>query len=111
MSLKRAEYPESQAQKRMTTLPAILWALVVLVASVARPVRGENPSDSQNSPSPGHRVVILLDVNSNQKKVLAVELSFAENVHLRAETARKYLFGNYIWLPTANIAEIRGERR
>ena len=73
-------FPESQPRKRMRRFPAIFCALVVLVASVALPTGGENPSDTQKGPQLGRQVVILLDVNPNQKKVLPVELSVAESV-------------------------------
>lgn len=76
-------FPESQPQKGMRTFSAtaILFALVILSASpVAAPARGENPSDAQKNPLLGHHLVIVVDTNPNQQKVLPVELSVAERV-------------------------------
>jgi hypothetical protein len=54
--------------------------LVVLTACADSPLFGENAHQEQRSPSSSHQVVVVLDVNANQKKVLPVELSLAEGV-------------------------------
>jgi hypothetical protein len=45
------------------------------------PLRGDGePKNSLRTSSSGHHLVVLLDVNPNQKKVLPVELALAEGV-------------------------------
>ena len=73
------EWRESRSQKRMRAFPTIFCALLVLFLLVAPPVRGGNPSDDEKSRAPVHQLVILVDINPNQKSVLSVELSLAES--------------------------------
>ena len=44
------------------------------------PLLGENVPQNQRSSASGHQLVVVLDVNANQKKVLPVELTLAEGV-------------------------------
>ena len=61
---------------------AIVFALSALLIVCADSFLGANnaPQSSQQPSSPGRQVVVLLDLNPHQKKVLPVELALAEGV-------------------------------
>jgi hypothetical protein len=67
------------SKTRLTGL-AISSVLVVLAFCANSPILGENMPQTQRTSSSGHQLVVLLDVNANQRKVLPVELSLAEGV-------------------------------
>jgi hypothetical protein len=67
------------SKTRLTGL-AISSVLVVLAFCAKSPILGENVPQTQRTSSSGHQLVVLLDVNANQRKVLPVELSLAEGV-------------------------------
>jgi hypothetical protein len=57
----------------------ISLALVILCAD-SSPLGDSSPQRNQQAASLGHHVVVLVDTNPHQKKVLSVELSLAEGV-------------------------------
>ena len=61
---------------------AIVLLLSALLTVCARlPLRGDSePQNSLRTSLSGHYLVVLLDINPNQKKVLPVELALAEGV-------------------------------
>ena len=61
---------------------AIVFLLSALLTVCARlPLRGDSePQNSLRTSSSGHHLVVLLDINPNQKKVLPLELALAEGV-------------------------------
>jgi hypothetical protein len=58
----------------------ISCVLAVLSFCADQPLLSENVPQNQRSSLSGHQLVVLLDVNANQKKVLPVELTLAEGV-------------------------------
>jgi hypothetical protein len=68
--------PESS--KTPLTRSAICCVLTILTLCTDSQLLSENAA--QQPVSPGHQLVVLLDVNANQRKVLPVELSLAEGV-------------------------------
>lgn len=75
MSIRRHRKGSSNTHSARS---AICRVLVVLTLCVDLPLFCEN--ESQNQLSSGHQLVVVLDVNADQKKVLPVELSLAEGV-------------------------------
>jgi len=64
-----------------TRLAGLATSCVLVLAFCAdSPLLGENAPQNQRSSSSGHQLVVVLDVNANQRKVLPVELSLAEGV-------------------------------
>jgi len=61
---------------------AIVFLLSALLVVCARlPLRGDSePQNNLRTSSSGRHLVVLLDINPNQKKVLPVELALAEGV-------------------------------
>ena len=82
MSIKRREAVSSKT--RLGGL-AICCVLVVLAFCANSPLFGENVPQNQRPSSSGQQLVVLLDVNPNQRKVLPVELSLAEGVIQRLD--------------------------
>ena len=64
---------------------AISYLLVVLAFCAGSPLLSENAPQNQRPSSSGQHLVVLLDVNPHQRKVLAVELSLAEGVIQRLD--------------------------
>lgn len=58
-------------------------------------LRGERLPQTQRPSSSGHQIVMLLDVNADQKKVLPVELALAQGVIQKLDKP-----GNVFWLIT-----------
>jgi len=77
MSIKR-HGPGSS--KSLLARLVISCVLVVLAFCGDSPLLGDNVPQNQRPSSSGHQLVVLLDVNANQRKVLPVELSLAEGV-------------------------------
>ena len=68
-------------RSRLAGSATVFLLLALLALSARLPLRGDR--EQQNSPrtsSSGHHLVVLLDINPNQKKVLPVELALAEGV-------------------------------
>jgi hypothetical protein len=74
---RRPESPRSRLSRSaivflLSALPAVFTCL---------PLRADSePQNSLRSPSSGHHLVVLVDINPNQKKVLPIELALAEGV-------------------------------
>jgi len=65
----------------------LVTVFLMLIFSVAYPARGQattvgeaTPVTHQDVPPAGHQVIILLDTNPHQKKVLMVEIALAEAI-------------------------------
>lgn len=69
-----------EASKARPTRIAVSWVLVVLTFCAGSPLNSENPARKQQHSLSGHQLVVLLDVNANQRKVLPIEISLAEGV-------------------------------
>jgi len=59
---------------------AVSCVLMFFAFCADSPLLSENTPPEQQPSSSGHELAVLLDVNGNQRKVLAVELSLAEGV-------------------------------
>ena len=78
--LIRRRRPGSPRSRRARS--AIVFLLSALLTVCARwPLQGDSePQNSLRTSSSVHHLVVLLDINPNQKKVLPVELALAEGV-------------------------------
>jgi hypothetical protein len=79
MLISRSGPASPRSRLARLAIVSVLSALLTVCARL--PLRGD--SEQQNSPrtsSSGHHLVVLVDVNPNQKKVLPVELALAEGV-------------------------------
>jgi hypothetical protein len=56
----------------------MFWA--VMVSGHAQLVEEKSSPRLQHASSPAHQVVVLLDINPHQKKVLPVELALAKGI-------------------------------
>ena len=61
----------------------VFWAATAVWGQLQ--LAGEKSSAKQQDPSSGHQVVVLLDINPHQKKVLPVELALADGVIQRLD--------------------------
>src|SRR5260370_5965385 len=86
----------SEPRKTRLARLAISCVLVLFTLCADSTLSGENaPQKNQQLPPPGHQVVVLLDVNANQKKVLPVQLALAQGVIQKLDQP-----GNTFWVIT-----------
>jgi len=86
----------SEPRKTRLARLAISCVLVLFTLCADSTLSGENaPQKNQQLPPPGHQVVVLLDVNANQKKVLPAELALAQGVIQKLDQP-----GNTFWVIT-----------
>jgi|SRR5215472_11018234 len=77
------ENTDVQVLKRALKLVSVFFMLMFSIAFPAWAqvtTAGEARTTAQDVPSAGHQVIILLDTNPHQKKVLPVELALAEGI-------------------------------
>jgi len=84
----------SEPRKTRLACLAISWVLVLFTLCADSTLFAENAPQDQH-PSPGHQLVLLLDVNANQRKVLPVELALAQGVIQKLDQP-----GNAFWVIT-----------
>ena len=82
MSIKRRWAVSSKTRLAGLTISCVLALLAFCADS---PLFGESVPQTQRPFSSGQQLVLLLDVNPNQRKVLPVELSLAEGVIQRLD--------------------------
>ncbi|SRR6266851_5428466 len=76
MSIER--YWPGSSKTRLAGL--VISCVMVVLSFCASPLLSDTAPQEQHPSSSGHQLVVLLDVNANQRKVLPVELSLAEGV-------------------------------